>query len=83
LINSPLAEQDQFRFLEALSQNSDVADFLAPLVQAVESTNITNLYLNQIVAGELTIEEGLNQAADELYDMVTKAGLKSAKLPPL
>jgi multiple sugar transport system substrate-binding protein len=83
LINSPLAEQDKFRFLKALSENSEVADFLAPLVQAVESTNITNLYLNQIVAGELSIEDGLNQAADELYDMVTKAGLKSAKLPPL
>ena len=64
-------------------QNSDVADFLAPLVQAVESTSITNLYLNKIVAGELSIEDGLNKAADELHSMVTKAGLKSSKLPPL
>jgi multiple sugar transport system substrate-binding protein len=83
LIYSPLAKEDQFRFLEALGQNSDVADFLAPLVQAVESTNITNLYLNKIVSGEVSIEEGLNQAADDLYDMVTKAGLESAKLDPL
>jgi multiple sugar transport system substrate-binding protein len=83
LINSPLAKEDQFRFLEALGQNSDVADFLAPLVKAVESTAITNLYLNKIVAGELSIADGLNQAADELHEMVTKAGLKSSKLPPL
>jgi multiple sugar transport system substrate-binding protein len=83
LIYSPLAKEDQFRFIEALGQNSEVADFLAPLVQAVESTNITNLYLNKIVAGELSIEDGLNQCADELYQMVTRAGVKSAKLPPL
>lgn len=83
LIYSPLAQEDQFRFIEALGQNSEVADFLAPLVQAVESTSITNLYLNKIVAGELSIEDGLNQCAEELYNMVTKAGLKSGKLPPL
>jgi hypothetical protein len=41
------------------------------------------LYLNKIVAGELSIEDGLNQCADELYQMVTRAGVKSAKLPPL
>ncbi len=83
LIYSPLAKEDEFRFIEALGQNSDVADFLAPLVQAVESTNITNLYLNQIVAGELSIEEGLNKCADELYELVSKAGLKTGKLDPL
>lgn len=83
LIYSELAKEDQFRFIEALGQNSDVADFLAPLVQAVESTSITNLFLNQIVAGELSIEDGLNKAADELYEMATKAGLKTGKLPPL
>ena len=72
LIDSPMAKQDEFRFLEALGQNSDVAQFIAPNVEAVESTSITNLYLNKIVAGEVSIEEGLNAAAEELYQLLTK-----------
>jgi multiple sugar transport system substrate-binding protein len=83
LINSPMATEDQFRFLEALGQNSDVAQFIAPNVEAVESTAITNLYLNSIVAGELSIEEGLNKAADELFELLTKAGKNTSKLAPL
>ena len=78
-----MAKEDQFRFLEALGQNSDVAQFIAPNVEAVESTAITNLYLNSIAAGEVSIEEGLNAAADELYDLITKAGKKTSKLSPL
>ena len=83
LIDSPMADEDQFRFLKALGQNSDVAQFLAPNVEAVESTAITNLYLNSIAAGEMSIEEGLNAAADELYNLLNKAGKKTSKLPPL
>ena len=44
---------------------------------------ITNLYLNSIAAGEMSIEEGLNAAADELYNLLNKAGKKTSKLPPL
>ena len=83
LIDSPMAKEDQFRFLEALGQNSDVAQFIAPNVEAVESTAITNLYLNSIAAGEMSIEDGLNAAAAELHDLMTKAGKKTSKLPPL
>ena len=83
LIDSPMAKEDQFRFLEALGQNSDVAQFIAPNVEAVESTAITNLYLNSIAAGEMSIEEGLNAAAAELHDLMTKAGKKTSKLSPL
>ena len=83
LINSPMAKEDRFRFLEALGQNSDVAQFIAPNVEAVESTAITNLYLNKIAAGEISIEDGLNAAAEELYQLLTKGGKKTGKLPPL
>ena len=83
LIDSPMAKEDQFRFLEALGQNSDVARFIAPNVEAVESTAITNLYLNSIVAGELSIEDGLNAAAEELFQLLTKAGKNTSKLSPL
>ena len=83
LINSPMAKEDRFRFLEALGQNSDVAQFIATNVEAVESTAITNLFLNKIAAGEISIEDGLNAAAEELYQLLTKAGKKTGKLPPL
>ena len=52
-------------------------------MESVGSTSITNIYLNLIAAGEMSIEEGLNAAAAELHDLMTKAGKKTSKLPPL
>ena len=83
LIYSPLAKEDRFRFIEALGQNSEVAKFIAPTVTAVESTAITNLYLNKIVAGEISIVDGLNQAAEELHKITADNGMKTGMLPKL
>ena len=81
LIYSPIAKEDRFRFIEALGQNSEVAKFIAPAVTAVESTAITNLYLNKIVAGEISIVDGLNQAAEELHKITADNGMKTGMLP--
>jgi len=83
LIYSPIAKEDRFRFIEALGQNSEVAKFIAPTVTAVESTAITNLYLNKIVAGEISIVDGLNQAAEELHKITADNGMKTGMLPKL
>ena len=74
-----MAKQDLDRSVMFLSVTLEESGLLGSEYFAQHPT----VPLNKIVAGELSIEDGLNQAADELYEMVTKAGLKSAKLPPL
>jgi hypothetical protein len=39
--------------------------------------------LNKIAAGEISIVDGLNAAAEELYQLLTTAGKKTGKLSPL
>ena len=71
-----LSERFEFR-------RREVAKFIAPTVTAVESTAITNLYLNKIVAGEISIVDGLNQAAEELHKITADNGMKTGMLPKL
>ena len=51
--------------------------------QSSKLWHTSNLYLNKIAAGEISIVDGLNAAAEELYQLLTKAGKKTGKLPPL
>ncbi|MGY9032408.1 MAG: ABC transporter substrate-binding protein [Rhodobacterales bacterium] len=83
LITSDIASDPQFRFIKALAQNSEVARTFHPIAEAAEMESILNLRLNQIVTGELSISEGLNTAAQEMYDVLDKANYKTGMLPPL
>jgi multiple sugar transport system substrate-binding protein len=45
--------------------------------------SVLELRLNQAVLGEKTTVDALNTAAEEIYDLMQKAGYKTARLPPL
>ena len=83
LINSDIAKERQFRFIKALAENSKVAVPFHPVAEAAQLENILNLRLNQVVIGELSINDGLNKAAEEMHEVLKKAGYRTGMLPPL
>jgi multiple sugar transport system substrate-binding protein len=83
IADSELAKDPKFRFLGAMSANAAVARIPINVPEAPQLMAITNLRLNEAVIGHTPPAQALNQAAHEIYDVMTKAGYKTALLPDL
>jgi len=44
---------------------------------------VLDLRLNQAITGEMTSAAALNKSAEEIYEIVRKAGYKTGRLPDL
>ena len=75
--------EDPLDFLPVLAAAIKDAVLISPVKENAQINAIVGLYLNQALTGELTPEAALNKAAAEVYDLISKAGYKTAKLPDL
>ncbi|MDF0599995.1 extracellular solute-binding protein [Psychromarinibacter sp. C21-152] len=67
-------DNPSFAFLPAFSGNAAVSHMNMPLPEGSQIKDAISLFLNQAVIGEITPTEALNQAADEMYRILTEAG---------
>jgi multiple sugar transport system substrate-binding protein len=76
VLRSDLADQPQFRYMRALADSMQVAEVFFDIPQGNQIDGLMELKLNQAMIGELTVDEALDQAAEEIRGIVNDAGLK-------
>jgi multiple sugar transport system substrate-binding protein len=83
VLESDLANQEEFRWMKALAQSLPLARLTFVIPEASEVLAITELRFNQAIAGDLTAVNALNTMAKEIEAVMVKAGYKAPRLPDL
>lgn len=78
-----LGQSEEFRFIEAYSENAANAVMALPFPQANEVSDALALRLNQAVIGELEPAAALNDAADAIAEIFEREGYDVSRLPAL
>lgn len=80
---SELAEEERFRFMPAMLEAIPYARGLWTIPEGGEIVSITEIGLNQAVAGEIAPREALNRMAAEIEALMARAGYETGRLPDL
>ena len=72
-----------YRWAQAVLTSLPNAKMMYTVPEGPQIASVLELRLNQAVLGEKTTADALNTAAAEIYDLMQKAGYKTAQLPPL
>lgn len=84
VLNDPeLNQKQEFRWMKALAEGLLTARVMWTVTEGAQVSAVLDLRLNQAVTGELTSAAALNKSAEEIYDIMRKAGYKTARLPDL
>lgn len=83
ITSADLGGEEEFRFIDAYSQNAKHAVMGLPFAQAAEASDAMALSLNRAVIGEITPAQALNQAAADLAGVLERNGFAVGKLPDL
>lgn len=79
----PLADEQDYFWVNAYLSNLDGAVSLFGYAEAAEVDNILGLRLNQALIGELSPASALNASAREIEAVFRKSGRKTGRLPDL
>ena len=74
---------EAYRWTKAVQDSAPNARMMYTIPEGPQIVSILELRLNQAVIGEKTAAEALNLAAQEIHDVVQKAGYKTGRLPDL
>ncbi len=80
---SELSKERKFRFMKALADSAPHARMMHTIPEGAQINAVLELRLNQAVIGEQTPVAALNLAAQEIHEIVQKAGYRTGKLPDL
>ncbi len=80
---SELAEDPNFRWMKAMAASTPYINSSIRVPEGPQILESTELRLNEAVAGQLSVEEALNTMAQEIYDIMQKAGYQTGMLDPL
>ena len=69
--------------MKPLAEGLLTARILWTVTEGAQVSTVLDLRLNQAVTGEMTSTAALNKSAEEIYNIVSKAGYKTGKLPDL
>ena len=83
VLRGPLSDEDRFRWMKPYADSAEKASQVLQYAEGAEVEQVIGLRLNQALIGELTATEALNQAADDIFDILSGTGRKTGKLPPL
>lgn len=80
---APFMKTPDYRWAQAVLASLPNAKMMYTVPEGPQIASVLELRLNQAVLGEKTTSDALNTAAGEIYDLMQKAGYKTARLPPL
>ena len=83
VLQSDLAKQKEFRWMKALAEALPYSRLTFTIPEASEVLAITELRLNQAIAGEMSAAKALNTMAAEIEVVMKKAGYDAPRLPDL
>jgi len=81
--STEIARDPNFRFLKAQAENSKVAKMYAVVPEAAQINSKLSLRLNECVIGKASVVDTLNQGAGDIFELMTRAGRKTGRLPDL
>ena len=77
---SELAQDDRYRWMKAMADSTPHIHPFFRFPEGPQMAEITELRLNQAVAGELGAEEALDLMAEEIFQLMDKAGYATGTL---
>jgi len=80
---SDLADQDEFRWMGPYLDSMPYAQQMLGYAEGAAVEQALGLRLNQALVGEMTPEEALNQAAEDIAAIFEESGRETGTLPPL
>ena len=84
VLNDPeLNRKPEFRWMKALAEGLTTARQPWTVTEGAQISAVMDLRLNQAVTGEMTAAAALNKSAEEISELMTKAGYTAARLPDL
>lgn len=83
VLTSELSKEPRYRWMAPLADNFNNAVIWYDIPEVGEVVAVTELRWNQAVVGELSPEEALNQAAEEIHAIMERAGYQTGMLDKL
>lgn len=83
VLAGPLSKEPKFRFMKALLDSAPYARMMHTIPEGAQINAVLELRLNQAVIGEQTSASALNLAAQEIHEIVQKAGYRTGRMPDL
>jgi|SRR5690554_2969444 len=77
ILRSELAERNELRFLNALSDSWQIAVERPRIPEWYQVEDIMGLYLNQALIDDVTGEEALDLMAEEIYELMKSKGYRT------
>jgi multiple sugar transport system substrate-binding protein len=83
VLASPMSKERKHRFMKALLDSAPHARMMHTIPEGAQINAVLELRLNQAVIGEQSTTSALNFAAQEIHEIVQKAGYRTGRLPDL
>lgn len=83
VLRGPLSEQDRFRWMQPYATTVESASQVMLYTEGPQVESVIGLRLNQALIGELSAEQALNLAANEIYDIMSASGRQTGQLDDL
>ena len=83
VLTSEMSQEKRYRWMAPLAENFNNAAIWYDIPEVGEVVSVTELRWNQAVVGDLSPEEALNKAAEDIHTIVKRAGYKTGLLPKL
>ncbi|HEX2885194.1 extracellular solute-binding protein [Vineibacter terrae] len=83
VLGGPMSKERKNRFMKALLDSAPYARMMHTIPEGAQINAVLELRLNQAVIGEQTPAAALNLAAQEVFDIASKAGYRTGRLPDL
>ncbi|MGV0817624.1 extracellular solute-binding protein [Martelella sp. AMO21009] len=82
-LRGPLSQETKYRWMEPYATVAENATQVLLYKEGAQVEEVLGLRLNQALIGELSPEEALNTAAEEIHAILEKSGRKTGMLQPL
>lgn len=79
--DSEIADEEEFRYFEASKESEQYLVGFPRIPETIQYTDVLELRINQAISGDLTAEEALETAAEEIYEILDDAGYDTSYTP--
>lgn len=83
VLRGPLSEEERFRWMKPYAATLELATAVLQYAEGPQVEQAIGLRLNQAVIGEMSAEEALNAAADDIMKIFKDSGRNTGMLPML
>ena len=83
VLGGPLSNEERYRWMSHFGDSAAAASSTLIYVEGKQVEDVIGLYMNEILLGTYTVNQGLNLAAKDLHAIVERTGRNTGMLDPL